>query len=262
MEQPKEQTAQDAAALIEKEEKLEAILAETAGNTAESPLTGAAEPSAPDADTPEQDHADPETEKPESEEDSYNLKSFFNDTLDLIESVITSIFIVILVFTFLFCVANVEGDSMLPTLEDGNRLLVSRLKKDYDDGDILILDSETSYQFGSDGNLTGHPGLGKEIVKRLIAQGGQVVNIDFAAGIVYVDGEPLDEPYTSTLTTRDHGAFTYPFTVPEGYVFVLGDNRHISRDSRHPDIGLVKEEDIIGKVIIRLSPFSEFGKVS
>ena len=200
-------------------------------------------------------------EKPESEEESYTLKQFLCDGLDLLESVMTSIFVVMLIFTFIFCTANVEGDSMLPTLEDRDRLVVSRFDKKYETGDILILDSIKAYLFDESGSLYASEGLGKNIVKRLIAQGGQEVNIDFDAGIVYVDGQPLDEPYTSSLTTRDSFAFTYPLTVPEGYIFVLGDNRSISKDSRHPDVGLLPEEDIVGKVLIRISPLSKFGKI-
>ena len=107
--------------------------------------------------------------------------------------------------------------SMVPTLENDNRLLVSRIGRHYKTGDILILNSATAYLFDAEGNLTASPGLDKTIVKRLIAQSGQTVDIDFDAGIVYVDGTALDEPYTNTLTKRDNRAFTYPLTIPEGY---------------------------------------------
>ena len=195
------------------------------------------------------------------EEEPYTAKDFFNDALDLVGSVLTSVFVVLLVFTYLLRVADVEGDSMVPTLQDGNKLLVARVGRDYETGDILILNSRESYTFGQDGSLKQGNGLGKQIVKRLIAQGGQEVRIDFSEGVVYVDGQALDEPYVNTLTTRDEGGFTYPFTVPEGYVFVLGDNRYISKDSRHRDVGLIPEKDITGRVILRILPFSGFGKV-
>lgn len=111
------------------------------------------------------------------------------------------------------------------------------------------------------GDLTHTIGLEKRIVKRLIAQPGQTVDIDFSAGVVYVDGEALSEPYISAPTYIDNGALYYPFTVPEGYYFVLGDNRPVSMDSRHPDVGLVHERDVVGKVILRILPLNAFGTV-
>lgn len=208
--------------------------------------------------------ADAEKPKEEQkEEEAYTAKQLLEDALDLIESVMASVFVVMMLFTFVFCVATVEGESMVPTLASGDRLMVNRLFHNYDRGDILILNSKTAYIMNKEtGEFHESKGLGKRIVKRLIAKAGEEVNIDFAEGIVYVNGQALDEPYVNTLTNRDNGAFNYPFTVPEGYVFVLGDNRNISRDSRHPDVGLVPTEDIIGSVVIRLTPFANFGKVN
>ncbi len=216
------------------------------------PVTAPATEPAPDATA--------EAPAPE-DEPHYTFKQFLGDAADVIESVTTAIFVVMLVFTYLICTAVVEGDSMVPTLENGDRLMVSRLDKTYETGDILILNSASAYTFDDAGALTAAPGLGKRIVKRLIAQSGQEVNIDFDEGIVYVDGKALEEPYTSTLTKRDNRAFTYPLTVPEGYVFVLGDNRHISKDSRHPEVGMIAEEDIIGRVLIRVAPLYKFGRI-
>lgn len=234
---------------VSDDERLDAILAEAAEKAAEKAAN----------EVQSQQKAAPE--KNGTEEEPYTFKQFVTDAADLAESVITSIFVVMLVFTFLFCTANVDGDSMLPTLEDGDRLIVSRMDKTHETGDILIIDSINAYLFDDAGKLYAAPGLNKNIVKRLIAQSGQEVDIDFEAGIVYVDGKALDEPYTSTLTTRDNRAFTYPFIVPEGYVFVLGDNRYVSKDSRHPEVGLIPEEDIVGRVLLRISPFSKFGTV-
>ena len=198
--------------------------------------------------------------KQDAQAETYSVRQLLDDALDLVESVITSVFVVMLIFTFVFCVATVDGDSMVPTLSNNDRLMVNRIGRTYETGDILILDSQTAcVENSTTGEFYETDGLGKRIVKRLIAQEGDVVNIDFSQGIVYVNGEALDEPYTNTLTTRDNGAFTYPLTVPEGYVFVLGDNRNISKDSRHPQVGMVPVSDIIGKVVLRLTPFSEFG---
>lgn len=189
------------------------------------------------------------------------VKGTIFDVMDTCESVLIAIFTVLLIFTYLFSVAEVDGDSMLPTLHDADRLLLVNFA-DPKPGDIVVLNSELAYTFDENGALQAGEGLGKRIVKRLIATENQAVDIDFAAGIVYVDGEPLSEPYTSTLTTRDEGAFTYPIIVPEGYVFVLGDNRSISKDSRHPDVALIPEKDILGKVWLRVYPFDDFMAVS
>ena len=198
-------------------------------------------------------------EKPEKE--PYTAADLLDDVLDLIETVICSIFVVLLLFTFVFCIAAVDGPSMEPTLLNEQRLVVSRLQRTYENGDILIIDCPETTVMMQDGSLIHGTGLGKRIVKRLIAQEGQVVNIDFANGIVYVDGQALDEPYTSAPTFNDNGALMYPFTVPEGYYFVLGDNRPISMDSRDPGVGLVHEESVVGKVVLRILPVSKFGKV-
>ncbi|MBR5361888.1 MAG: signal peptidase I [Oscillospiraceae bacterium] len=229
---------------------------------ADTPSESGPQQNAPAADTPAPVTPTPViTNGTKEDEAAYTLRSFLYDAADLAESVCTAIFAVMLIFTYLICTADVEGDSMVPTLEDADRLLVSRIGRHYDTGDILILDSESAYLFDPDGKLTACPGVGKDIVKRLIAQSGQEVNIDFDEGIVYVDGKALDEPYTNTLTKRDNRAFTYPLTVPEGYIFVLGDNRHISKDSRHPEVGLIPEDKIVGRVLLRLSPLSKFGTI-
>ena len=193
-------------------------------------------------------------------------KKFLGDMLDLVESVLTSVFVVMLFFTFLFCIARVEGESMLPTLTEGDRLMVSRFTKDYENGDILIVNNEAGYLLDDAGNIVKGPGLqgasgSKNIVKRLIAQAGQEVNINMEEGAVYVDGVKLDEPYTSSPTKMGSLAFHYPLVIPEGYVFVLGDNRIVSTDSRYAQVGLVPVQDIDGKVVLRISPFSKFGRV-
>lgn len=228
----------------EKDARVDAILAETA----------AAKQTADTAPAERKNAAD-------DEEEHLSLMQILFDAADLMESVITSIFTVMLIFAFLFCTANVDGDSMLPTLENGDRLIVSRLDKNFENGDILIVSSIDAYLFDEAGALYSAPGLDKRIVKRLIGKAGDEVNIDFTAGKVFVNGEELDEPYISALTKRDYGAFHYPIVVPEGYVFVLGDNRPISKDSRHPEVGLVPVGDVVGKVVLRISPFSKFGKI-
>jgi len=122
-------------------------------------------------------------------------------------------------------------------------LLVSRLGFDSEPGDIVVATKPYSHN--------------EPIIKRIIATGGQTVDINFEEGTVYVNGEALDEDYTNTPTNRYYD-MKFPLTVPEGYVFLLGDNRNGSYDSRAEEIGLVDERYIMGKVYFRIMPFSQF----
>ena len=190
--------------------------------------------------------------------------SWADDITDIIESIIFSIFIVLLIFTYLFRLSDVSGPSMEPTLKENDRVVISPLFYTPARNDIVIVNSKN---------------LDKLIVKRIVALEGQSVNIDFEEGIVYVDGEPMDEQlyelnedgsepqltadhFVNTLTTSDMGAFeSYPVTVPEGCVFVLGDNRNRSKDSKHAELGFIPEDEIVGRVIFRIAPLSKFGTV-
>ncbi|MBQ5336407.1 MAG: signal peptidase I [Oscillospiraceae bacterium] len=185
------------------------------------------------------------------EKPPYTLKSFINDVCDIAETLFIFLLIFHLAKAFLFDQAIVEGTSMVPTLQNGEKLVYSKIYTPQDN-DIVIVD--TSNDLGL-------------IVKRVVATGGQTV--DIRDGIVYVDGEQLDEQvyeegdtltashFVNTLTPpRD--VHQYPVTVPEGYVFVMGDNRGISEDSRGAKVGFVPEEKVIGKVVLRYSPFKEF----
>ena len=188
-------------------------------------------------------------------------RSILGDLLDLIESILCSVFLVFLVFTFLFRIATVEGASMVPTLVNGDRLIISELGYTPQQGDVVIINARKSYQLDSAQQVVESEGLNKLIVKRNIALGGQKVDIDFNTGTVTVDDQVLQEGYINTLTTRDEGGMQFPVVVPEGYVFVLGDNRDISKDSRHPNVGFVPESEIMGKALLRVFPLDKFGKV-
>lgn len=152
-----------------------------------------------------------------------------------------------IVYMLFFRVVVVVGPSMYDTLVDGDRLVLlsNVLYNEPKQGDIIVA-SKDSFRNG------------ECIVKRVIATEGQEVFIDFEAGIVYVDGIALEEEYVYTPTTRQEGMI-FPLTVDEGHVFVLGDNRGDSMDSRDPSIGLIDEREILGKAIFLLMPGNNKG---
>ena len=156
---------------------------------------------------------------------------------------------VVLVFSLCFRVVIVSGPSMKNTLVDGDWLLLlgNTFYNDPARGDIVVV-SKDSYDDGT------------PIIKRVIALEGQKVDIDFESGIVYVDDVALEEPYIRTVTTTPEGV-EFPVTVPGGCVFVLGDNRNNSRDSRYPAIGMVDTREILGKAIFLFFPGNEKGAV-
>lgn len=160
---------------------------------------------------------------------------------DVFEMVVTALFIITLIFTFVFRIVEVKGPSMKPTLQDGDRLIVSAAGYTPERGDIIVISGDSKYD--------------KPIVKRVIAVGGDVVNIDFEAGEVTVNGEP--ECYEDGVTFLRYDV-SFPLTVEEGTVFVLGDNRDDSLDSRSSTIGCVDEKRIVGKVINRIYPFGRW----
>ena len=151
--------------------------------------------------------------------------------------------IVLIAFLFCFRIAVVDGDSMLNTMVDGDYvLLLNRLiSGNPEQGDIVVIS-------------TNNYSNGKPIIKRVIATEGQVVDIDFETGTVKVDGNVLDEPYIKDLTKRSFSGVEYPITVGEGCIFVMGDNRMNSTDSRSPQIGLIDCREVIGKAIFCIFP--------
>lgn len=183
------------------------------------------------------------------------------EILDVLDMIIVSMFCIILLFTYVFCMATVQGSSMYPTMVTDDQLLVSNLAGNPKAGDILIINVENANLLDEKGEVYESEGLDKTIVKRAIAVENDVVDIDFEAGVVIVNGEVLEEVYVNNPTTSpvSGGAFDYPITIPEGYVYVMGDNREVSLDSRYPSVGLVHESDIKGKVVLRIYPWDDFG---
>ena len=154
---------------------------------------------------------------------------------------------IFVVFLVLFRVIIVSGSSMYPTFLDGDYLLLlsNTFYHEPQRGDIVVL-SKDSFDDG------------KAFIKRIIATEGQTVDIDFVTGTVYVDGEALVEPYINNLTTNAEG-MVFPLTVEENCIFVLGDNRQVSKDSRNPVIGQVDEREILGKAIFLYLPGTHYG---
>ncbi len=183
----------------------------------------------------------------------------FSDFMEICESVITSVFVVLLLFTFIARPVTVDGRSMIPTLNDTDKLIMTTFFYTPKVGDIVIIENKHSYIYkeGTTDIIEGNS-LNKRLVKRVIAVGGQTVDINFNSGEVIVDGEVLKENYISEPTFLDPGAFTYPVTVPEGYIFVMGDNRNNSTDSRDEHVGFVKKDDVLGKALLRFYPFEKF----
>lgn len=186
-----------------------------------------------------------------SEKDSAKsiIRKILVEIADIIDSVLSTVFVVLIIFTFVLSIASVEGESMLETLHPNDRLIISQFFYTPKNGDIVIINSSD---------------MGKKIVKRIIATQGQLLEIK--DGMVYVDGVEIDEPYLSeynagkttpmSRTVIDEGE---KVTIPEGFVFVMGDNRGSSKDSRM--IGMVKNDEVIGKVILRLYPLDSIGIV-
>ncbi len=179
-----------------------------------------------------------------TDKQSYSLK---NSLWDLFRVLLAAV--AVAAFTMVFFRASlVRGSSMEPTLHDGDCIFVQMAG--YDDpqrGDIVAIRSREEE--------------GKHLIKRIIAVGGDTVQIDFEAGAVYLNGHRLEEPYTAGPTYLA-GDIPFPVTVPRGYYFVLGDNRNHSQDSRSSVLGLVPEEDIEGKAVFRFYPLGSFGPVS
>lgn len=187
-----------------------------------------------------------------------------SDIAGFIETLLITFFIFMLVFTYLISVTTVRGSSMEKSLLPGDKLLVSKISRDPESGDIIIIEANDAVMLDDEGNPVFSTGIGKTIVKRVIAVEGQTLDIDFERGAVFVDGVMLDEEYvTMGLTHMDSGAFTdqYPLTIPEGFVFVMGDNRNVSKDSRSSEVGLIPLRNITGKAVLRIYPFSSFGAV-
>ena len=180
------------------------------------------------------------------EQEMKNQENKQRELYEWVQALVCSVLTVVVLFTFVIRLIGVDGSSMEPTLKHGDRLLVlnSLLYDDYKYGDIVVLRKDTF--------------LEEPVVKRVIATENQEVDIDFDTGSVYVDGVLLKEDYINELTFTDEG-MEFPLTVPEGCIFVMGDNRNHSSDSRDSRLGTVDARYVIGKAVLLAFPGPDGG---
>lgn len=187
----------------------------------------------------------PEDAAPAEEEKQPGRELF-----EWLQMIMGCVLVAVVLFNCFARLTRVDGDSMNDTLQNGELMLVWSLGYTPKQGDIVVLNKTTADFLGN-----------RAIVKRVIATGGQTVDIDYTTGTVYVDGVPLDEPYI-----REEMYLPYVSTmqqthwvVPEGSIFVMGDNRNASTDSRDDRLGTIDEDYVLGKAFFSIFPFSKFG---
>ncbi len=177
------------------------------------------------------------------------------DVFEWLEVIVTAMVAVVVVFTLVFKVVTIDGGSMRETLHNGDKVVISNLFYTPKQKDVVVISRNIDNSYENESQAP--------IIKRVIATEGQIVDIDFNTGMVYVDGVALDEPYTRTPTNLSYD-IQFPVKVDDGCVFVLGDNRNDSHDSRSSLIGnngMIDTRYILGKAILKVFPFSEIGGI-
>lgn len=178
-------------------------------------------------------------------------RNLSGDLFSWLQALVFALLLLIVGFTFFGRIISVDGYSMTPTLQNRDMLLLQCVGYEPKQGDIVVLTKEFA-------------GVTSPIVKRIIATGGQTVEINYAENRVYVDNVPLDEPYIKEPMQGPNSSMedTVYCQVPPGHVFVMGDNRNGSSDSRHRDLGPVDERYILGRAFFVLLPFGHAGPVT
>lgn len=178
-----------------------------------------------------------------SDEQPDKKKQIHLNVYDFVSIIMVAFIIIALIFTFVFRLVGVKGQSMESTLFE-NDWLITMEQDEYVYGDIVVI-TEPNY-------------FNEPLIKRVIATGGQIVDIDYSSSTVYVDGVALEEPYINeSFILQNNDDITFPYTVPEGHLFCMGDNRNHSTDSRSTLIGAVDERYILGRAMLRILPFGD-----
>ena len=187
-------------------------------------------------------------------EEKGRKNSVIDGLFDWAESFVFAVFIVILVFTFILRTVVVVGDSMNPNFSENDRLIITHLSSEPESGDVLVMNSH---------------GLNETIIKRCIGVEGDKIRIDYNTNTVTVNGEAISNDYINGTMydkykfNQDYSvdAGVYEYTVPEDKLFVMGDNRNNSSDSRCSEVGFIDEDDVLGKVVFRIYPFDTVGTI-
>lgn len=174
-----------------------------------------------------------------NENKNKNIESVY----DFVGVIVAALFAVSIIFTFFFKISTVVGKSMENTLLDGDNVIISAVNSDIEYGDVVVISQPNYYE--------------KVLIKRVIAVGGQTVSFDYTTGGVLVDGKQIDEPYIKENMELHFGMFN-TYTVPEGKLFVMGDNRNESSDSRDPNIGMIDERYVVGQVLYKVGDLNLF----
>ena len=173
-------------------------------------------------------------------------KISMKDIYETAECIIIAFVVIVALILFVFRAVSVDGDSMLPSMHNGDRIITTNFLYTPQKGDVVVVDKNTNY--------------GKPLIKRVIATEGDKIFIDYSTGDVYVNDEKLSEEYIyEKIAVQEKENINT--VVPEGCVFVMGDNRNDSLDSRDPAIGLVNEKNILGKALLQIYPLSDIGVV-